>query len=357
MRDLVFYGSYARYNSQYKYSMEEKSLTKWLALCVLPLLISLIMSRLVIHYFGNRLLDHPNIRSSHQTPTPRGGGIALTCGVVITLLTALWLTHIEPAQVYWLLLPSGLIATLGICDDFFNLNVRIRLITQFLLAGLGVYLIGINNEWSPPIRLLISCFIILFIVWMTNLYNFMDGINGLAALEAISVCLAMAFIYWMQAANTDVIYLLMIIASSTFGFLFWNFPKAKLFMGDAGSLFLGLSFGLLIIESTNENFRLAIAWLIMLGVFIVDASYTLTYRFISKQLVHQAHRTHAYQKAATNFNSHAKITFAIVAINVFWLLPIATAVTITQSNSAAALLIAYAPLLLLAQKLQAGRAE
>lgn len=332
-------------------------MTKWLALCVLPLLISLIMSRLVIHYLGNRLLDHPNIRSSHQTPTPRGGGIALACGVVITLLTALWLTYIEPAQVYWLLIPSGLITILGICDDFFNLNVRIRLATQFLLAGLGIYLIGMNNEWSPPIRLLISCFMILFIVWMTNLYNFMDGINGLAALEAISVCLAMTFIYWMHTANTDVIYLLIIIASSACGFLFWNFPKAKLFMGDAGSLFLGLSFGLLIIESANENFRLAIAWLIMLSVFIVDASYTLTYRFITKQIVHQAHRTHAYQKIASEFNSHTKTSLAIVAINFFWLLPIAIAVTITQLHAAAALLIAYTPLLLLTQKFQAGRAE
>lgn len=330
---------------------------KWLALCVLPLLISLIMSRLIIHYFGRRLLDEPNIRSSHQIPTPRGGGIALAGGVVITVLIALWLAHIEPAPIYWLLLPSGLIAILGICDDLFNLNAGIRLAMQFLLAGLGIYFIGMNNEWPPSIRLLISGLMILFIVWITNLYNFMDGINGLAALEAISVCVAMAFIYWMQAMNTDVIYLLIVITSSACGFLFWNFPKAKLFMGDAGSLFLGLSFGLLIVGSANENFRLVVGWLIMLGVFIVDASYTLTYRFITRQLVHQAHRTHAYQKIATRFNSHTKTTLAIVAINFFWLLPIALAVTITQLNSAAALLIAYAPLLLLAQKVQAGRAE
>ncbi len=330
---------------------------KWLVLCLLPLLISLVMSRIIIHYFGRRLLDEPNIRSSHQTPTPRGGGIALAAGVVITVLIVLWLAHKDAPRIYWLLVPSGLIAILGICDDLFNLNIGLRLVVQFLLAGLGIYFIGMNNEWSPSIRLLITGLLILFIVWMTNLYNFMDGINGLAALEAISVCIAMAFIYWMQTVNKDAIYLLIIIASSACGFLFWNFPTAKLFMGDSGSLFLGLSFGLLIIESSNENPRLVIVWLIMLGVFIVDASYTLTYRFITRQAVHQAHRTHAYQKIATKLNSHKKTTLAIVAINFFWLLPIAIAVTITQLNSAAALLVAYAPLLLLAQKLQAGRAE
>jgi len=332
-------------------------LIKWLTLCALPLLISLITSRLIIHYLGRRLLDEPNIRSSHQTPTPRGGGIALAGGVVITLLIVLWLAHIEPARTYWLLIPAGLMAILGICDDLFNLRVGMRLAMQFLVAGLGMYFIGMNNEWSPSIRLLLSGLMILFIVWMTNLYNFMDGINGLAALEAISVCVAMAFIYWIQTINTGVIYLLIVITSSACGFLFWNFPKAKLFMGDAGSLFLGLSFGLLIVGSANENFRLVVAWLIMLGVFIVDASYTLTYRFITKQVVHQAHRTHAYQKIATKFNSHTQTTLAIVAINFFWLLPIALAVTITQLNSVAALLIAYAPLLLLAQKFQAGRTE
>jgi Fuc2NAc and GlcNAc transferase len=220
-------------------------LTKWLILCLLPLLISLALSRLVIHYLGRRLLDTPNIRSSHQIPTPRGGGIALACGVIITMVTALGFTYINPAPIYWLLLSSGLITILGICDDLYNLNIGIRLTIQFLLAGLGIYFIGINNEWSPLIRLLIAGMMILFIVWMTNLYNFMDGINGLAALEAISVCMSMAFIYWIQTANTDVIYLLIIISASACGFLYWNFPTAKLFMGDAGSLFLGLSLGLL----------------------------------------------------------------------------------------------------------------
>ncbi len=339
------------------YSTKDHTLTKWLTLCALPLLVSLVLSRLVIHYFGKRLLDTPNIRSSHQTPTPRGGGIAIVAAVIIAVLTALSVAYIPPSPIYWLLIPSGLIAILGICDDLFNLNVGVRLTIQFLFAGLGIYLIGANNEWSPLTQLLVVGMMILFIVWMTNLYNFMDGINGLAALEAISVCMSMALIYWMQATNTDVINLLIIISASAFGFLFWNFPKAKIFMGDAGSLFLGLSLGLLAVESLTEDFRIFSAWLIMLGVFIVDASYTLFYRFITRQAVHQAHRTHAYQKIAIKFNSHTYATLAILAINLLWLLPIAIAVTIAQLNFAAALLIAYTPLLLIVYKFHAGHAE
>lgn len=311
----------------------------------------------MIHYFGKRLLDTPNFRSSHQTPTPRGGGIAIAGGVIIATLTALGLDCINTAPIYWILLPSGLIAVLGICDDLFNLNVGVRLTVQFLLAGLGIYFIGLNNEWSPPIQLLITGILVLFIVWMTNLYNFMDGINGLAAFEAISVCAGMAFIYWAKAINTDTIYLLIIITASACGFLFWNFPKAKLFMGDAGSLFLGLSFGLLTIESVNEDFRLVVAWLIMLGVFIVDASYTLCYRLITNQAIYQAHRTHAYQKNSIKLNSHTLTTLAVVAINLLWLLPIAIAATTSKLNSVAALIIAYTPLLLIAHKSRAGRVE
>ena len=332
-------------------------MSKWLILCAIPLFTTLILSRLVIHYFGKRLLDTPNARSSHQIPTPRGGGAALACGVIITLLIAWSLGYVSAAALYWLLIPSGLIAALGICDDLFNLSVGIRLTVQFLLSGLGLFFIGEQSELSQPIQIFSAGIMILFIVWMTNLYNFMDGINGLAALQAISVCVGMALVYWIHSTNTNAIHLLIIISASTCGFLFWNFPHAKLFMGDSGSLFLGLSFGLLTVESLNEGIHFVVAWLIMLGVFIVDASYTLFYRLITKQAVHQAHRSHTYQKISIKYNSHTRVTLVTVAINLLWLLPIAIASTTKQLHYIAALLIAYAPLLWLANKFHAGRAE
>lgn len=332
-------------------------MSKWLILCALPLFSTLLLSRLVIHYFGKRLLDTPNARSSHQIPTPRGGGAALACGVFITLLSAWSFGHVSAAPLYWLLIPSGLITILGICDDLFNLNIGIRLAIQFLLSGLGLFFIGTQSELPLPIQLLSTGIMVLFIVWMTNLYNFMDGINGLAAIQGISVCISMALIYWMHSTNTNAIYLLIIISASACGFLFWNFPTAKLFMGDSGSLFLGLSFGLLTAESANDGIHFVAAWLIMLGVFIVDATYTLFYRLITKQAAYQAHRTHAYQKIAIKYNSHTKVTLASAAINLLWLLPIAIAATTKQLHYIAALFIAYAPLIWLANKFHAGRIE
>jgi Fuc2NAc and GlcNAc transferase len=323
----------------------------------LPLAISFIFSWLVIRYFGKRLLDTPNIRSSHQVPTPRGGGLALASGTIITLLIALHLAFLDSALLYWLVIPAGLISILGICDDLHNLNIGLRLALQFLIAGLGLYFIGIDNEWPLTGRALSMVIMAFFIVWMTNLYNFMDGINGLAALEAISVCLGMALIYWMQNANSDVLNLLLIIAASAAGFLYWNFPRAKLFMGDAGSLFLGLSFGLLAVQSMNESDRFIFAWLIMLGIFIVDASYTLFYRVITRQPFHQAHRTHTYQKVAIQLSSHTRTTMSSTAINLFWLLPIAITAVNTKLNPLVALAIAYIPLVFIAQRYGAGRKE
>lgn len=332
-------------------------MNKWLILFALPLLVSLTLSRLVIHYFGQRLLDTPNARSSHQIPTPRGGGIALACGVVVTLLIAWSFGYVSTGPLYWLLIPSGLIAALGICDDLFNLNIGIRLTIQFLLAGLGLFFIDGLSELSQPLQLLSVGAMLFFIVWMTNLYNFMDGINGLAALQAISVCLSMTIIYWTQSTNTNTVHLLLIISASACGFLFWNFPISKIFMGDSGSLFLGLTFGLLTVASVHEGIHFVAAWLIMLGIFIVDASYTLFYRLITKQAVHQAHRTHAYQKIAIKYNSHAQVTLTAVAINLLWLLPIAIAVTTKQLNYIAALLIAYTPLVWITNKFKAGRVD
>ncbi len=336
---------------------KDNSLINWLTLCTLPLVISLVFSWLIIRYFGRRLLDTPNVRSSHQTPTPRGGGIALASGVISTLLISWYFLASDPALLLWLALPAALISALGICDDLFNLNIGIRLAVQFLLASLGIYFIGIDNELPHAARMLSIATMVLFVVWMTNLYNFMDGINGLAALEAISTCLGMALIYWMQNTNSEVLYALIIIAASAGGFLYWNFPRAKLFMGDSGSLFLGLSLGLLTIHSLNDGNRLIIAWLIMLGAFIVDASYTLFYRIITKQAFHQAHRTHAYQKIAIQLNSHTYTTLSIVGLNICWLLPIAITVTTAKLNPVIAIAIAYTPLVFITWKYKAGLKE
>lgn len=313
------------------------------------------LSRLVITYFGTRLLDAPNSRSSHSSPTPRGGGIALAIGAIVATITAWQFGYISNHTLYWFLIPTSLIAILGIFDDLFNLGIGLRLTIQFLLASTGTFLIAPFDEPSLSLQIFAAVIMIFFLVWMANLYNFMDGINGLAAFEAISVCLGMGFIYWNEGTGKETIYLMIVMATSACGFLYWNFPKAKLFMGDSGSLFLGIALGLLTVESLEESSSIAFAWLIMLGVFIVDASYTLFIRIATKQAFHQAHRTHAYQKISIRLKSHSRTTLSVVAINLLWLFPIALAAATNKIHPVLAIIAAYTPLLIIATRCNAGR--
>ena len=140
------------------------------------------------------------------------------------------------------------------------------------------------------------------------------------------------------------------------GFLIWNFPPARIFMGDAGSGFLGLILGLISLYMTWLEPQLFLAWLILLGVFLVDASITLLRRFMRGEKVYQAHRSHAYQHASRQYGKHLPVTLAVAAINLFWLTPLAVWVAL-DGSACLALPLAYVPLVCLALKYRAGLAE
>jgi Fuc2NAc and GlcNAc transferase len=198
---------------------------------------------------------------------------------------------------------------------------------------------------------------VLFLVWLLNLYNFMDGINGIASVEAITTVVSMAILYYVlnSTLNSDILWLL---AACVFGFLLWNFPKAKIFMGDACSGFLGLTLGILALIALKENLVLFCAWIICLGVFVVDATYTLIKRVLSGYKMYDAHRSHSYQILSRKCGSHTPVTLAVAAINLLWLFPIAY-MTATQewAYPELAVLIAYIPLLIVAIKFKAGHAD
>ena len=191
---------------------------------------------------------------------------------------------------------------------------------------------------------------------MLNLYNFMDGIDGLASVEAICVCLSACLLYWLGGFNNLIITPLL-LAASVAGFLFWNFPPARIFMGDAGSGFLGIILGLLSLQATWVSPKLLWVWLILLGVFIVDATVTLLRRLLRGDKVYEAHRSHAYQFASRQYGRHLPVTLAVAAINLLWLLPVAACVVLLRLDGALGLVLAYAPLVLLAVKFHAGELE
>ena len=196
----------------------------------------------------------------------------------------------------------------------------------------------------------------IYLVWMLNLYNFMDGIDGIASVEAICACLGACLLYWLGGFE-NLILAPLVLAMAVAGFLYWNFPPARIFMGDAGSGFLGIILGMLSLQAAWSSPKLLWVWLILLGVFIVDATLTLLRRLLRGDKVYEAHRSHAYQFASRHYGRHLPVTLVVTAINLFWLLPLAACVVLWNMDGALALILAYVPLLVLAVRFHAGELE
>lgn len=323
---------------------------------------SLLLTGLFRRYaIEKQILDVPNHRSSHLVPTPRGGGIVFV-SIFIVAITVLYVVHIVDLKLLGLLVcPGMLIAALGFIDDKKSISASTRLLIHFGISILVIFCLG----GMPPISvvngvilsgLLVNIFAVFYLVWLTNLYNFMDGIDGIAAMEAIFVCIGGALLYCLTGFP-DQAYLLLILAFSVGGFLYWNFPPARLFMGDAGSGFLGVVFGVLSVYAGNVKSEFFWSWLILLGVFIVDATLTLLIRAIDGYSLSEAHCNHAYQHASRYLNSHRIIIFAIFSINVLWLLPLSILVGLSVINGVVGLILAYLPLTMIILFWGAGRPQ
>ncbi|MGR8953673.1 MAG: glycosyl transferase, partial [Gammaproteobacteria bacterium] len=148
-----------------------------------------------------------------------------------------------------------------------------------------------------------------------------------------------------------------LLAAAAAGFLHWNFPPAKIFMGDAGSGFLGIVLGLISVQAAWINPHWFWSWLCLLGVFIVDATWTLLQRFRRGEKLHEAHRSHAYQFAARHYGAHKPVTLFVGAVNLLWLLPWAVSIGLGFIDGVLGVAAAYLPLILLAIKFDAGGLE
>lgn len=343
-----------------------------LAVIVLGAVLAFVLTALVRRYALSRnVLDVPNARSSHRVPTPRGGGVAIVASFLVGLVVLVVLGAEVPTEVLWALLGAGAaIAVLGFLDDHGHIAARWRLLGHFLAALWALYwlnglpvlsLFGLTLDFGL-FGYILAAF---YLVWLLNLYNFMDGIDGIASIEAVCVCLGGAICFWLAAGGSGVdtaflspgFCLPILLAAAVLGFLVWNFPPAKIFMGDAGSGFLGIVLGILSLQAAWLDASLFWCWLILLGVFIVDASVTLFRRLLRGEKVYEAHRSHAYQFASRQYGRHLPVTIAVLLINILWLTPIATIVATGALDGASGLLLSYVPLIGLALRYRAGLAE
>lgn len=197
---------------------------------------------------------------------------------------------------------------------------------------------------------------IIFAVWFINLYNFMDGIDGIAAVEAICIA-GSAFVILSLDDGGAITNLLVVFAATTLGFLVWNWPPAKIFMGDVGSGFVGFILAMFALTTSSQGLLPIWCWLVLAGVFVVDATVTLITRMINGERWYSAHNNHAYQKASRHLNGHRPVTVAVLVINILWLLPIAWYASARPEFGWWLTLIAWTPLISLSLLLKAGRSE
>jgi Fuc2NAc and GlcNAc transferase len=255
----------------------------------------------------SELLDMPTERSLHRAPTPRGGGAAVALVTVAGLAAGVWVGMI-PADLAWALGVGGaLVAGVGWMDDRRGVSARVRATVHAAAACWAASCIW--GAITPAAVAGLVC-----IMWAINLYNFMDGIDGLAGAEAGSVGIIAGALFLM-AGRGDLAAVAFLVAAAAAGFLGWNWPPARIFMGDVGSGFLGFTFGALsLIAGRSGALPLALC-LLLAGVFAFDATITLLRRAARGERWHQAHRSHAYQRLVQSGSTHAEVTGGVVLVN------------------------------------------
>ncbi len=276
-----------------------------LSSAIIPWLLSFVLAAWLTARFCNpaskfHILDHPNERSLHTSPTPRSGGIAILAGIIVGLAWGIsglaW-----PAEISWLVAALALVALVSYLDDRSGVEVRYRFAVHTGAAALLVWTGFVlqtlplpGATWSLPLWLGASLSV-LFTVWMINLYNFMDGMDGFAGGMSVIGFAAFGALGWLSG-HTTFLFISLLVSSASAGFLVFNIPPARIFMGDVGSSSLGLLAAALSLWGARDGvFQFWVA-LLVFSPFIVDATVTLMRRSIRREKVWQAHRTHYYQR-------------------------------------------------------------
>ena len=267
---------------------------------VLILAISIAMSIFVKRYaITKQIIDTPNQRSSHTTPTPRGGGVAIVISFFVGVFYC-YFANIITKDLFFALLCSIPLIIVGFLDDIYNILAKFRFLVQSISVILSLYFIGSDS-------IILNIFFAFGMLWLINLYNFLDGIDGYAISEAIFISLA-AFVIFQNE-------IFLILCMATLGFLPFNWQRASIFMGDVGSTFLGFVFGVFVIYFSNDIKDFTI-WLILLSLFWFDATFTLIKRFQNGENITTAHKKHLFQRAVQAGFSHQAVTLFALFINI-----------------------------------------
>lgn len=279
-----------------------------LLLFILSFLLTFLSRKIALR---RNVIDVPNERSSHEQPTPRGGGIAIVISW-FTGIILLYFNHLISNGLFYAFLSGLLLAFISLLDDIYSIRPSYRLLFQLFSTALAVYFLGgielpLLSNYPVWLRLMISMVLVLGGIWFINLYNFLDGTDGYASLEAIFVSLGL-----MVFSGSEIS---LILIAATTGFLCWNWPKAKIFMGDVGSTQLGFVLFVLGVYFHNKGSMDISIWIMLTSLFWFDATFTLYRRWRNKEKLSEAHNKHAYQRIVQYGFSHRRVLFVLVLVN------------------------------------------
>jgi len=285
-------------------------------LIIVALLLSFLLTGLATWYASRRgLMDHPGERHSHTVATPRGGGAGLVLALV---LSSFWFIASDGG--FWMncALPGiAALSLLGWWDDHSSLSAHFRFFVQLAVSSYLLWC-ALDGGWLHGVVQIIIAG--LFLVWMTNLYNFMDGSNGMAGLQGVFSGVVLACLYEQAAEHTTAI-ACVLMAACCVGFLPWNLGRARVFMGDTGSLALGFAIGgLLVYGVAIQAFAIPVALMLML-VFLTDSTLTLLVRVLKGERWYNAHKQHLYQRLIAQGWTHCRVVLFYQAINILLVVP------------------------------------
>lgn len=296
------------------------------------------------------LIAIPEDRSSHADNTATGGGLALAVGFLLVIWLGFKQQFISPDLCSVLLGGAVPLALIGFWDDIKPLPIRFRMAAQATAVLWAIYWLGslptLNlGRWQLYLGHVGPIVTFLLMVWVINLYNFMDGIDGLAGTQGMTIAISAALIAILNQ-QPHAAWLYTALAATISGFLFWNWPRAQIFMGDAGSGFLGYLFAVLVLQSAQATPTSFWVFTILFGIFLIDATLTLLRRIIRGEPFYQPHCTHTYQLLAQHWQSHRKVTLFVLCINLFWLFPWAIIANHYPSQAFTSSLFALMPIII-----------
>lgn len=269
----------------------------------------------------------PNERSLHKKETPQGGGIIISL-IVLSFIFYLYLSGDMQENEFFAIFMGGLIlSVIGFLDDILEINAGVRLIIQILVASWSLYLLGgipYTDFFSsiPEVYIIVNFIAIVIFVWFVNAFNFIDGIDGLASSNAFFFSISIGgYFLWQKIEPYGSV--LIVLAAASLAFLFFNWPQAKIFLGDAGSNFFGYIFGIILLITVKKENISIWTWLIIFTYLITDTTTTTILRMFLVKGWYHTHRSHAYQNLARVLENHKFVTQLILCFDVIYLLPLA----------------------------------